>query len=295
MSDVVCGVTPDPAKGLRSTTTIHAPVERVWRALTDAGELAQWWAQARVDLPAGVYELWGPTTPHRAAAPATRLISHEEPRLLHFAWRMFDAATEVRIALEPQGDATLVDVIHTGIAHSDLWVTALENLRLHCMGQAPQPYEFTPNLTGDIDVAMEYARPAAAVMDALLDPVTLDRFWGSETTIEPQVGGRYDYGWGGGPLKVLAIDRPNLLSISWDEGDGSASGVETVVTWRLAESGGRTRVTLTHTGFAPTTETDGLDIGWYGFLLSLKALLELGDAWSKVDIKGYKVEQPAPV
>ena len=49
-------------------------------------------------------------------------------------------------------------------------------------------------------------------------------------------------------------------------------------------------MTLAHTGFNPGPDVDGLDIGWFGFLLALKATLELGERWERVQIEGYKVE-----
>jgi uncharacterized protein YndB with AHSA1/START domain len=286
MSDEICGVQPAPDKGLTSWTTIAAPVERVWRALTDSAAASRWLAAAQIDLPAGIFELSGPWIPVADVEPATRLISYSEQRELAFDWHMFGVKTNVVVTLSPEDGGTRVEARHTGIRHSDLWVVALENLRLHCLGLQPRPYDFSSPMPGDLLVAMDIAAARARVFQALLDPQTLDRFWSSGASYDAAAG-TLDYGWGTPPLRILELRPGEKLQVAWWEDEKHP---ETVVTWELADSGGRTRITLAHTGFAPGTEHDGLDIGWYGFLLALKGLLETGETWTKVDCKSFTVE-----
>jgi uncharacterized protein YndB with AHSA1/START domain len=289
MSDEICGVNPAPERGLQSTTTVPAPRARVWRALTDAGELRQWLAEARVDLPGGVYELWGPWTPQAPDAPLTKLHAYEEGTSLSFSWPMYGVETFVTLTLADTDKGTEVVSRHQGIVHSDLWVNVLENLRTFCLGGSPRPYDFTSAQPGDLRISIDIAAEPARVFQALLDPATLDKFWASGASYDAAAG-TLDYGWGTPPLQILDLQPGQRLSVAWWEDEKHP---ETVVTWELEGSGGGTRITLTHTGFADGVEHDGLDIGWYGFLLSLRAILELGDQWSKVEPKSFTAEPVA--
>jgi hypothetical protein len=57
------------------------------------------------------------------------------------------------------------------------------------------------------------------------------------------------------------------------------------VTWTLAESGGKTRLTLVHSGFAPDEQTDGLQSGWLNYMSRIKAMVEYGPAWQPPILK----------
>jgi uncharacterized protein YndB with AHSA1/START domain len=283
----ICGSTPAPEKAMLGRTLIAAPPERIWQALTDPAQLAQWWCEAEVDLSAGVYALRGPSLPGSPAEPVTTLLEHDAPRLLRFSWPMFDVETQFSFELEAQDGGTLVTTRQVGLRHSDLHVVLLENLRLHALGQGARRYDFSGETFGDIYLEMDYALPREQVHGALLDPAVLDRFWATGASIDPRVGGDYDYGWGDGAKRILDLKPAEKLSITWFETDDQP---DTIVTWTLAGSDGGTRVTLAHTGFVPGTETNGLDIGWFGFLLALKGTLELGDRWQQVKVEGYTVE-----
>ena len=60
---------------------------------------------------------------------------------------------------------------------------------------------------------------------------------------------------------------------------GQANGPTTVMTWTLEGSGGKTRLTLVHSGFAPDAPTSGLQSGWLNFASWLKSMLEYGADW----------------
>jgi len=114
---------------------IHAPAERIFRALTDPAQLLQWWkapgkfelVRAACDLrPGGKWrmELAGACGNVGSAHGAINSVVHGEyreivpPRLLVFTWiREFedDPETLVRWDLEESGGVTTVRVTHSGL------------------------------------------------------------------------------------------------------------------------------------------------------------------------------------
>jgi hypothetical protein len=91
------------------------------------------------------------------------------------------------------------------------------------------------------------------------------------------VGGKYDFGWSGGPINILEIEPGRKLSYSWHYGDDP----ETIVTWALEGSEGGTRLTLVHSGFAPDRPTHDYTTGWHKFVNDLKSMIEIGSSWTE--------------
>jgi uncharacterized protein YndB with AHSA1/START domain len=275
--------------------TIAAPVERVWHVLTCAEDLEAWLCHATIDLRSGVYELSGSRLPGAPVEPVTQLLKSEPLKTLSFGWQLRGAATEVTIALTPLGaEATQVKVCHSGLTKrptgcsgtTDFWVVALENLRLCCLDRQPVSYDFSTH-GAEVELAVDIAADSAQLFEALLDPQALDEFWSSRAEIEPQVGGRYNYGWQhGGPTKILELEPGARLVTDWHY----TGEPDTVVTWQLESSGGKTRITLTHTGFDADDDREDYRHGWLGFLVPFKARAELGEHWTRVQTDGYKVE-----
>jgi hypothetical protein len=52
-----------------------------------------------------------------------------------------------------------------------------------------------------------------------------------------------------------------------------------VVTWTLEESGGKTRLTLAHSGFATDRHSDAEWGGWLNYLGLIRSLVEFGLDW----------------
>jgi uncharacterized protein YndB with AHSA1/START domain len=288
VSDDICGINPAANRGLISRTHVPAPRERVWRALSEEQEVNQWLASARVDLAAGIFELWGLWVPDAPEQPVTRLTLYRPEEELQFAWRMYGVETIVTLSLADANGGTNVEAKHQGIIHSDLWVVVLENLRAHCLGLDPRPYDFSRPMPSDLKVSMEIDASSDAVFQGLLDPQTLDKFWANGASYDEQAR-TLDYGWGTPPLRILDLQPGKRLQVAWWEDEKHP---ETTVTWVLEGSEGGTRITLTHTGFAAGVEHDGLDIGWFGFLLALRSILEQGEQWSKIEPQSFKVEEP---
>jgi uncharacterized protein YndB with AHSA1/START domain len=57
-------------------------------------------------------------------------------------------------------------------------------------------------IEADIDVSPE------DVFLALIEPARLERWIATKATVEPEVGGRYDFGWDHGPMMILSSSRP---------------------------------------------------------------------------------------
>jgi uncharacterized protein YndB with AHSA1/START domain len=190
----------------------------------------------------------------------------------------------VSIHLEARDDHTVVSVKQDGVPRShdissytfeDFWFLSLENLRRHSDGKPPVRCDFSKPMLGDIRHTVEIDGTREAVFETLIKPEQLERWIASHATVEPHIGGRYDFGWNvAGPQKILELIPNEKLAYSWPEGDE-----ETIVTWTLEESGGKTRLTLIHSGFAANKHTGGINAGWLNFASWIKSIVEYGAEW----------------
>lgn len=127
----------------------------------------------------------------------------------------------------------------------------------------------------EIEHTVEVGGTPAEVWDALVTPSQLERWIASTATVDLRMGGTYDLGWGEwGRLEILSLAPGRELALRWE-----VEGRPTVVTWTLEGSGGRTRLTIVHSGFAPDERVDGLGVGWLHYLLWIKSLVEMGHEW----------------
>ncbi len=264
---------------------LPAAPERLFRAWTD--ELAGWFAEHdEVSIPYKRYDFWGRYTPEAPNREEGRhpLLEVEINRRLKYGWRILQLDTTVSVNMETHDGGTVVAVTQEGVPRShdissytfeDFWFLSLENLRRHTDGKPPVRCDFSKPMLGDIQHTIEIDGSREAVFETLIKPEQLERWIASKATIEPIVGGRYDFGWNGvGPEKILELTPNERLAYSWPE-----DGEETVVTWTLEESGGKTRLTLVQSGFAPTKPTGGLNAGWLNFVSWIKSMVEYGPGW----------------
>jgi uncharacterized protein YndB with AHSA1/START domain len=266
---------------------IEASPDDLFAALVTPAAMREWLAdEADVDLGAGRYEFWGPTVPG-AVRGRQRLVSADTGRLLRFTWRLAGLETDVRIELEPDGAATALTLTHAGVrpredaeaSVRDWWHLCLDNLASLAEGRGLAPrVDLTrePGMTvgGMVDID---AAPAA-VWAALTEPAQLDRWIADHASVEPRVGGVYDFGWDHGPMRILELEPERRLAYSWRRpGDP-----DTVVTWELEGTGGGTRLTLVHSGFTDARSAGGYDVGWAAFLASFKRMQELEGRWRPV-------------
>jgi uncharacterized protein YndB with AHSA1/START domain len=193
----------------------------------------------------------------------------------------------VDIALAPTTDGTMVTVTHEHVparqdgqaSIADFWVLALENLRSYVeRGIVGLRCDFSLEPHAEVHLAIDIDAPAAAVFNLLIQPDQLERYIATQARVEPHVGGRYDFGWDHGPIKILELMPNARLAYSWQYGGEP----DTVVKWSLEESDGRTRLLLVHSGFGADRLSDDYNLGWGAFLVQIKALAETGDRWQKV-------------
>lgn len=274
--------------------SIGAPPEAVWAALTDAAALRSWLAEhAEVALGDGGYEFWGRYTPEGERGHQ-RLLSAEPGRRLSFSWRLQGAETEVGIVLDGQDGGTLLTLTHSGVPPRpsgdsywvrDLLMLSLANLASYCEGRGIGPRcDFTAFGEAEARASVEIGAAPGEVFASLIEPAQLDRWIAVHAEVEPRVGGRYDFGWDHGPVKILELEPDKVLAYSWrhswEDEQGPAS---TVVRWELDGSQGHTHLTIVHSGFGGDRRTEGYQLGWMEFLASLKRMHEAGPGWRPVE------------
>ena len=277
-------------KRIEGKLSVEAEPQRLFRALTTAPELTQWFCEyAEVSLAERRYDFWGRFTPEEPDQDRGRhpLLVLEPNRRLRFAWQLGEAETIVDVHLQAQDESTLVTLSHEGVpAHepgeanlADFWALSLENLRAWVERGVTGPRcDFSVAPAGEVYLNVDIAAPQAAVYAALIRPHELERYIATRATVEPHPGGRYDFGWeNGGPVKILEVVPGKRLSYSWTYGNQP----ETVVTWTLEDSGGSTRLTLVHSGFTQDRKSRDYKTGWLKYLNRLKNLVEVGSRWQQ--------------
>ena len=268
--------------------TLPTDVSTVFEALTDRTALEAWFAErASVSLAEKRYDLWGRFTPGMPTeAGGQRVIEHvERDKRLRLRWRFREADTTVEWRLKPSGAETILAVWHRDVptipprepgwyGMTDVWFMFLENLRRYLIAEPIVRCDFTTIRGGDVTHTIEINAPGDRVWDALVKPEHRNRWITSDAASELAVGDNWTE-WGEhGSLKVLEIQDGERLTLEWE-----IAGIPTVVTWSLEESGGRTRLTLAHSGFAPDFRTDGEFLGWLQYLSWIQSLVEQGFEW----------------
>jgi uncharacterized protein YndB with AHSA1/START domain len=271
---------------------IAASAEAIFRALTEADELCLWFAEhVEVSLPDRRYRFWGRYTPE--APPGTAklqtLLAAEPNCQLSYGWRLHDRDTIVTIDLEPTERGTKLRLRHQGVrphqpnnyTMGDFWSLAMENLRSQVeRGSTGGLFcDFSDIQQGpEVRLNVEIDAPSKTVFKALIKPSELNRYIAQDARVDPQVGGVYTYGWdSGGPVRILELIPNKELSLHWEY----AQEPDTVLTWTLDGSGGKTRLTLVHSGFAPSRHNADYQVGWLNFMNRIKFMVEGSVTWQK--------------
>jgi uncharacterized protein YndB with AHSA1/START domain len=245
---------------------VSAPLKTVRHALTDAAELRVWLAEfAEVDLPER-YEFWGRHTPE-GDAPHQRVL-HADDSTLRFAWLLDGVDTTVEISLAEEGpDSTIVSLTQSHYSREEqmsgssirgvmqtFWCLSLANLVDHLEGRTLSvKADFTSAVMRD-EVLID--APRDQVYDSLIDSEKVTAWFGFPIGIEPWVGGRYSMGGfeSGHAAKVIDLEPGSRVSVDWGGGPG-------ITTWELADSDGKTRLTIVQSGF---DEQNPPYAGWLG-------------------------------
>ncbi len=113
-----------------------------------------------------------------------------------------------------------------------------------------------------IEVDELFPHPIEAIWAALTDSKQLAD-WFMANDFRPEVGHRFtlDTGrWGSTRCQVTDVEPPHLLRYTWRNAD-----LDTVVTWRLSQEDGGTRLVLAHSGFRMPEQGaafGGMSAGW---------------------------------
>jgi uncharacterized protein YndB with AHSA1/START domain len=273
---------------------LNTPTERVWAALTDPHALQRWFCEFADSAPnEGRYDFWGrytPEAPDREAGchPVTRA---DLSSRLSFDWRLKSAETGATFSLlardggqsvltlrqvaQPRTEATQTYWLE------DFWFLSLENLRRYLDGKACDArVDFTNPMKGDTHHHLDIDAPASRVFAVLTDPAEVNRWFATNASIDLQVGGTYDLGWGEGTAtKIIDLIPDKRLSLQSRQGYSPETMRDTVMTWTLEESGGKTRLTFVHSGFSADDDVSGTYTGWLSYLGKVRSIAEYGAGW----------------
>ncbi|MGH9750230.1 MAG: SRPBCC family protein [Candidatus Polarisedimenticolia bacterium] len=119
---------------METTVRIEAPVEAVWKALTDAEELSRWFplqARVRPGADGSVWLSWGPPWEGES-----RITLWDPPRRLRTGWQFTHAADAAGAAevgvdyiLEGEGGRTTLRLVHSGFGEGKDWDDEFDAVR----------------------------------------------------------------------------------------------------------------------------------------------------------------------
>lgn len=267
---------------------IPASLKTVHHALTDAVELRVWLTEhAEVELPHR-YEFWGRYTPE-GDAPHQRLL-HVDERSLRFAWLLGgeETTTGFTLAEEEGTEATRLTLTQTHWDFADAisganirgvlqtwWSLGIANLAAHLEGRPLLPkVDFTANVP-ELRAELLIDAPMPAVYTSLTNSEQASTWFGYPIGIEPWIGGRYAMGGfeSGNAARIVDLEPGRKLSVDW--------GPVGIGTWELAESGGRTRLTVVQSGFDESHPPYGAWGGILGGVAELRRYHEVPD-WQPI-------------
>ena len=280
---------------LRLRAVVPAPPKVTWEALTDPAAMRVWLAEhADVDLP-GKYEFWGRFTPD-GAEPRQRVL-HVDEHTIRFGWTVEGVEDTVQFEVAEDKDGTLVTLSHSDLpsfediiadragargAVQTFWSLAIANLADYLAGRELTPkVDFTsPELRASLVID---AAPAQ-VFDSMTRAEVFRKWFGAVVDIEPRLGGRFAMGGfelDPGGAKFVEFEPGRKAALLFADGETTS--------WELAGSEGRTRLTVTHSGFDPANPPYSAWGGWLGGLAGLRRYHELPGQrpiWRQVEIAG---------
>jgi uncharacterized protein YndB with AHSA1/START domain len=242
---------------LRFERRLAHPVEKVWRAVTEPGQLAHWFpAEMQMDLQPGA-KIRFVFSGGEAPTLDGEVLELDAPRVFAFTW----GDSVLRLELVPDEGGCLLRFTHTFDDHPAAasfaagWETCLAGLQSLLEGErGRQPPEPWPDLHEEyverFGLGEGTARPSDDGFQVrferqLVQPVdkvwaTLTESGGATVGGPPPPGLTNAYAPAG---TVTAVQPPTLLEYQW-ELQGSPAGL---VRWRLSEGNGGARLVLTQT------------------------------------------------
>ncbi len=275
------------------TWKVSARPARVFAALTDAGELKQWFAEHAEVEPqlGGAYRFWGK---HTYGAPsrneATQKITRFAPsQTLAYSWRIHNRDSEVSFAIETDPEnaegavvkgahafAQAPDIGRAKEMADDHWRIQWGNLSAHLAGGKGKLLPDYSSDNANIALSIYIDAPPSAVFRTLIDPEKIQQWFGVPADVDPREGGdwhlKMSYEKDGKkvesqPMKILEYVENERFSVSWPDWRGDKSVPNQRVLWVLKPEGAGTRVDLVHDGFVRAVDISDYPFGW-GYFLS---------------------------
>jgi uncharacterized protein YndB with AHSA1/START domain len=271
----------DPQDGIPAVERqleLAASPERVWRALTDAHELATWFADAADFSPRPGYLGWMEWREHGRFA--VRVEASDPPRSLAWRWaREPDRALDEGVSTlvewwleERPGGGTHLRLRESGFVREDdrrtnVWGW-LEGFAALARRLAQEPWQ------GGVSRTWALRSSRDRVWRAFADPAELAAWWGGTGVTEVRPG--YEGWWvwpteGRFAMRIEAVEPPAYLAWTWaPEPDVPLERAEQVLRteWVLvARDDGGTDLHLFESGFRGPRDHELNEQGWDGDVL----------------------------
>ena len=231
------------------------------------------------------------------ATPHQRVL-HADERTIRFAWTVEGVETTTQIELDEDEDGTLVTLSQTDLpsfedviadragargALQTFWSLAIANLADYLAGRELTPRcDFTST---DLRASVVIDAAPDEVFDSMTQPEPLHRWFGAKVDIEPRLGGRFAMGG-------FEMDPGGATFVEFEPGRKAAllfAADGETTTWELADSDGKTRLTIVHSGFDVPNPPYAGWAGWLSGLAGLRRYHELPSVrsiWRQVEIAG---------
>ncbi len=291
------------------TWKLAAPPARVFAALTDPGELMQWFAEHVEIEPreGGAYRFWGRHTygaPQRSQASQT-ITKFAPGEALAYSWRIHDRDSEVSFAIEADPDnaaGSILKGVHSFAEApainrakemvDDHWRFNWGNLAAHLGGGQGKLMVDYSDANPSVTLSIYIDAPPSAVFRTLIDPEKIQQWFGVAAAVDPRLGGdwhlKMEFERDGKkvtspPCRILDFKENRVFSISWPDWRGDKSVPDQKVTWLLKPEGEGTRVDFTHDGFVRAVDVSDYPFGWGWFLSRIATVAQ-----------GKPIEAPPP-
>lgn len=268
-------MTTSPTDRIEKHAVVRAPLDRVWRAVSDSTEFGAWF-KARFHEPFApgrtlIAEFTEPGYVGRtfavrveAVEPRQRLAFRWRPHEFDSAGQDFSDSTLVEFLLEPHAEGTLLRIIESGF--DGLPPEERETqLRANDAGWSEQIGRITDYVSGTdrIEKRINISAPLERVWRAISEPEQFASWFGLDAA-----GARFEVGspaemklssppeYAGMPftIDIVSVEAGRYFAFRWhpyavDQGVDYSGEPTTLVEFLLEEQGVGTLLTLTESGF----------------------------------------------
>lgn len=267
---------------------IDAPPSKVFQAITDEKELTNWFPNiARLEAKVGGsvefrFQRADGTVDHIVVGKVIEIVPDKK---FSMSWKNTSDSnfpdTMVTWTLEPDGDKTLVRLVHSGFEkgkwldlHDGGWSYFAARLAEYCQKGHVESRQMFKELGEEIQKTIVVDARPEVVFRALTDDQELTQWFPNHAVLEARVGGTMEFRFERPDGEkhtmhgsVVELIPNKKLSYSWKLAGGSDP--DSLVTWTLDPvDGGKTQVTLVHSGLipAPKGEEWSYEKGWTYFI-----------------------------